>query len=347
MSSSQQKSGTPKRPLNPLTLILGLSLAFFVLFVAISGVTYLTKTPRKSSGSGKVSSSIFGSGNIGVMEVNGVIMDSKRYLRQLKSFEEDSTIRAVLLRLNSPGGAVAPSQEVYERVKHFSKPIYASMGSVAASGAYYIAMGAKKVYANPGTITGSIGVIMEFANLAKLYEWAKVSRYSIKTGKFKDAGADYRALEPDEKALLQGMVDNVLVQFKDAVSEGRNLPPETVSKLADGRIFSGAQAKELNLVDELGTIQDTAKALAEFSGIKGDYELVYPGRAKPRLLDLLMEGAGSGDEDSEAQVPAMGGLLGLAQRAFGVPGVSGARTSLQEQVTGLAPGIYWLWPGAR
>ena len=343
-------SQTPKRPLNPLTLILGLSAVFFVLFLAVTGVIYLTKSPRRAGGS-TVSSSMFGGGNIGVLEVNGVITDSKRYLRQLKSFEEDSTIRAVLLRLNSPGGAVAPSQEVYEKVKSFKKPIYASMSSVAASGAFYIAMGAKKIYANPGTITGSIGVIMEFANLSKLYEWAKVSRYSIKTGRFKDAGADYRALEPEERALLQGMVDNVLLQFKGAVSEGRKLSPEAVTKIADGRIFSGAQAKALNLVDELGTIQDTAKALATFAGIKGDYELVYPGKGKARLLDFLMEGGSSGEEDSETSVPAMSnGLLGLARRALGGSGVGAGADNhmgLQEQLTGLAPGIYWIWPGAR
>src|SRR4029077_13140783 len=146
----------------------------------------------------------------------------------------DSDVKAIVLRLNSPGGAVAPSQEIYQAVKNYKKPIVASMSSVAASGAYYVACGAKKVYANPGTITGSIGVIMEFANLEKLYEWAKIKRFSIKTGRFKDVGAEYREMTADERALLQNMVDDVLSQFTLAVSEGRNIPLETVKEIADG-----------------------------------------------------------------------------------------------------------------
>ena len=185
-------------------------------------------------------------------EINSVIMDSKT-LAQLKKFDEDKGVKAVVLRLNSPGGSVAPSQEIYEAVKDFKKPVVASMASVAASGVYYIAVGAPIIYANPGTITGSIGVIMEFANLEKLYEWAKIKRYVIKTGKFKDAGGEHREMTPEDRALLQGMIDDVLVQFKTAVAAGRKLSLEDVTKVADGRIFRAIRPK-CQTGGQLGTL---------------------------------------------------------------------------------------------
>ena len=158
--------------------------------------------------------------------------------------------------------------------------------------------GPKKIYANPGTITGSIGVIMEFANLSKLYDWAKIQRYSIKTGQFKDIGAEYREMAPDERALLQNMVDDVLVQFKTAVSTGRKLSMEDVTAIADGRIFSGSQAKKAHLVDELGTLDDAINEAGKMAGIKGKPNVVYPSNKKKRLLDFFMNQ--NDDDDSES-----------------------------------------------
>jgi protease IV len=330
-----------KRSMNPLAVVLGLSAVFFLVFLLISGALFLTRSP-KATGS-KRSASLFSKGSVGVVEVNGVIMDSKKVLRQLESFEEDAAIKAVVLRLNSPGGSVAPSQEIYEAVRQYKKPVVASMASVAASGAYYIACGAKKVFANPGTITGSIGVIMEFANLEKLYEWAKIRRFVIKTGKFKDAGAEHREMSAEERALLQAMIDDVLMQFKKAVADGRKMNMAQVTPLADGRIFSGSQAKSAKLVDELGTLQDAIEEAAKMAKLEGKPNVVYPERGKRKFLELLMDDATR--DDSESSAASSRGLLSTLIGGFG--GKSEGLRALEEQITGLSPGIYWLWSGAR
>jgi protease-4 len=321
--------------MGPLAWVLTVSAAFFVLFLIFSSVLYFSRGGAHVASNGKRGAFLAGgSGAVGVIELNGVIMDSKKTLKKLEAFEESPGIKAVVLRLNSPGGAVAPSQEIYQAVKSFKKPLVVSMSSVAASGAYYIAMGAKKVYANPGTITGSIGVIMEFANLEKLYEWAKVQRYAIKTGKFKDVGAEYREMGPEERALLQTMVDDVLSQFKQAVSEGRKLPIEQVSEVADGRIFSGNQAKKAKLVDELGTLQDAIDDVAKMAKIEGKPEVVYPEKSRPAWIDLVLDD-GSREDRSEGSSSLVGALTGI---------LSG---HVEKAVTGLEPGMYWIWTGAR
>ncbi len=332
-----QNPNPSKKAWNPLLVILGLSGAFFLVFVLFSTLFFLRGANGGRNGPGWL-----GGKAVGLIEMNGVILDSKRTVRQLEHFQEDPSIRSIVLRLNSPGGSVAPSQEIYEAVKASKKPIVVSMGSVAASGAFYIAMGAKKVFANPGTITGSIGVIMEFANLEKLYDWAKIQRYAIKTGRFKDAGADYRALEPDERALLQGMVDNVLGQFKAAVAEGRKLAPSEVDRVADGRIFSGEQAKKLKLVDELGTLDAAIAEAARLAKISGKPQVVVPDFPRRRLLDLLM-GSGAGEDgDLEESRSPLKRLVGQLGREFGLGATGAGLRSLE-----LPPGMYWLWEGAR
>lgn len=306
---------------NPLYLILALSGGFFVLFiVVVVGALYTLSSGKASS-----TRRLLGSHEkaIGVLEVKGVIADSKKILEELSEFRDDSNIKGIILRINSPGGVVAPSQEIYDALKEVNKekPVYASLSSLAASGGYYIAVSAKKIFASPGTITGSIGVIMSFANLSKLYDWAKVSQYNIKTGKFKDIGSPTREMTAEEKELLQGMLDNVLMQFRTAVSQGRNLPMEKVIELSDGRIFSGEQAKQSNLVDELGGLDATALALAKEVGMTGKPKLMYPNK-KRKFLDLIMEGPDEDAESSNSQldrvlsaVETLGGLFGKVSRS--------------------------------
>ncbi len=329
-------------------MVLTLSAGFFAIFLVISGIFFVMKGSNSKHAAS--SPAIFGNGAVGVLELNGVITDSKKFIKKLKKFEEDDDIKAVVIRLDSPGGAVAPSQEIYQAVENYKKPILSSMGSVAASGAYYVASGTQKIYANPGTITGSIGVIMEFANLSKLYEWAKVERYSIKTGKFKDAGAEYREMTAEEKALLQGMVDDVLVQFKEAVSKGRKMTMAEVTAIADGRIFSGNQAKKAKLVDETGTLHDAIEAAGKIAGIKGEPEVVYPDKAKKSILDLIMDNTQSGDSDESSESQSSIGSRGLAGLMSGMIGgvvraVSGTSHGLPETMPMISPGIYWLWTG--
>ena len=325
--------------MSPLAIVLILSGVFTCLLFVIS--IWVVMSGGISEGRSSHTASLFRSNSIAILELNGVIMDSKKILKQLEHFGEDSDVKAVVLRLNSPGGSVAPSQEIYEAVRKFKKPLVVSMGSVAASGAYYIACGAKKIFANAGTITGSIGVIMEFANLSKLYEWAKVQRYSIKTGKYKDAGADYRDMTADERALLQGMVDNVLLQFKQAVSKGRKLTLQQVTAIADGRIFSGAQAQSINLVDEIGTLQDAINDVAKIAGVSGKPNLIYPEKSRRRWMDFLLDNSNDRDDESESEsrisATPLAPLTRMIREAIGE----------MDPLARLAPGVYWLWSGAN
>jgi protease-4 len=268
----------------PLFLLFLVSGAFFLVFVSVSYVFFSKNLGTGASSAG--SKALFKKAGVGLLEIDGVIMDSKKALKTLKSFEENPNVKALVVRINSPGGAVAPSQEIHDAIKRFPRPKVVSMSSVAASGGYYVAVAGDRIYANPGTITGSIGVIMEFADLEKLYDWAKIKRYSIKTGKFKDTGAEYREMQPEERALLQGMVDDVLVQFKQAVADGRKLPIETVTALADGRVFSGSQAKAEKLVDELGGIDDAIAAAAKLGGIEGKPRIITADKIFGYILDL-------------------------------------------------------------
>jgi len=340
---SFMSNSTSKCSFNPLVAILILSGVFFAIFLLISGGLFFGPlTPNHSEHPS--ATALFKNEAVAVIELNGVILDSKKMLKRLERAEENPAIKAVVLRLNSPGGAVAPSQEIYEKVKAFKKPLVASMGSIAASGAFYIACGAKEVFANPGTITGSIGVIMEFANLEKLYEWAKIKRYSIKTGRFKDAGAEYREMTPEDQALLQGMVDDVLVQFKQAVSTGRKLSMEQIDQIADGRVLSGNQAKIAKLVDQLGTMDDAIQEAAKLAGIRGKPRVIYPEEPRRRLLDFILDNASDSDSESESESESKASSLGVlywVDRAL--RGVS--ENIPQNEV--IAPGIYWIWRGVR
>ena len=208
---------------------------------------------------------------IAVVEVAGFIGDSRDVIRQIRNFREDDSVRAIIVRIDSPGGAVAPSQEIYNEVLRSrpDKPIYVSMGSIAASGGYYIAAAAERVFANPGTLTGSIGVIMAFSNLEGLMEKVGVKPEVIKAGKYKDTGSPARAMSKKEKKYLEHVVDDVHQQFIEAVARGRDMTPDAARKISDGRIFTGRQALELNMVDELGGLEDVIASLGKRLGIDG------------------------------------------------------------------------------
>lgn len=218
-----------------------------------------------------------GGGRIARVDIKGPILDSDPTIELLKMYAKDDRIKAIIVRLDSPGGEVAPSQEIYGQIRTIrkaGKPVVASMGSIAASGAYYIALAAEKIYANPGTITGSIGVIAQFPNVQELVAKVGLKVYTIKSGEHKDIGSPFRELTPKERKLLQGVIDDVYQQFLDAVVEGRNLDPKEVRRIADGRIFSGRQAKAMGLVDELGTLEEAIAATAKAVGIEGEPTVV-------------------------------------------------------------------------
>ena len=228
---------------------------------------------------------------VAVIPVNGLISDSESTIEQLKRFVKDDSIKAIVLRINSPGGGVAPSQEIYEEVKkaRAKKPVIASMGALAASGGYYIACAAQRVYANPGTITGSIGVIMPFMNVKDLVEKIGLKGMTVKSGAFKDIGSPLRDMTPREQELLQAVVDNVHLQFVNAVADGRNLDRNDVLRIADGRIFTGEQAKELGLVDVLGNLEDAVADAGKLGKISGEPKVVTPPKKKISFLELLRE----------------------------------------------------------
>lgn len=213
---------------------------------------------------------------VALVSIEGPIIDSLDIVDEIKEHAKDHSIKAIILRIDSPGGAVGPSQEIYDEVKKASaeKHIVVSMGSVAASGGYYIASPADMIFANPGTLTGSIGVIMEIPNLEGLMTKIGVRTEVIKSGRHKDMASAFRKMEKEDRELLQGVLDNVHEQFIRAVAEGRKLSVDGIRPIADGRIFTGEQAKGLRLVDELGTLEDAIGKAAELAGISGEPEVV-------------------------------------------------------------------------
>ncbi|UCF83317.1 MAG: signal peptide peptidase SppA [Desulfobacteraceae bacterium] len=233
------------------------------------------------------------SDKIGVIPIEGTILTSQAVTAQLVKFEKDKSIKAVILRINSPGGAVGPTQEIYREVQKTveTKKVVASLGGVAASGGYYIAAAAKKIVANPGTITGSIGVLMEFVRFEELLKKIGVKLEVLKSGEFKDIGSPHRKLTDRDKELLSALIADIQKQFVEAVASGRNLTLEKTHEIADGRIFSGARAKELGLVDVLGNFQDAVEIAKNMAGIKGDVTLVYPKKSKLELWDLFFDSA--------------------------------------------------------
>lgn len=228
---------------------------------------------------------------VAVIEINGPIVDARSTLENLKQFREEEAVKAIVVRIDSPGGGVGPSQEIYAEVlkTRAVKPVVASMGAVAASGGYYIAAAADGIVANPGTVTGSIGVIMGYTNFGELLKRVGLTPVVIKSGSFKDTGSPTREMTAQEKALLQGVIDDMHQQFISAIAEGRQMPVEEVAALADGRIYSGHQAKANGLVDRLGNFEDAIDWAGELGGISGPVETVYEEKDTFRLLHYLMQ----------------------------------------------------------
>lgn len=257
----------------------------------VAGLSFLFGTALRS-----LSPEFFGPSarkeGVGVVEIRGVISTADEIIAKLSKFRDADHIKAIVLRIDSPGGAVGASQELYQEVKRTNqvKPVVASMGSVAASGGLYAALGAERIVANPGTITGSIGVILKIINLEELLEKIGYSRETIKSGDLKDLGTFDRPMAPGEREILQDMIDGVHGQFVAAIAEGRQLPAERIRAFADGRILSGSQALELKLIDELGNLNDAALVAAQLAGMAPDKvpHLIYPPRRDFSLLSLLV-----------------------------------------------------------
>lgn len=266
-----------KRILIGLVVIVGLLIFFFSAFFFIG--RFVGGTLDRFS---------FGD-KIAIVEIKGVITQSAQVIEEIHHYEEDAGVKAIILRIDSPGGGVGPSQEIHREVLKVraKKKVVTSMGSVAASGGYYIACASDLIVANPGTITGSIGVLMQFSNFEELLKKIGVKGVVLKSGEHKDIGSPFREMTPNEKKIMQEVIDNVHQQFVQAVAEGRKLNRSKVMEIADGRILTGEQAKHLGLVDQMGNLQDTIDIVAKMVGIVGKPNVLFP-KKKLSLWELLV-----------------------------------------------------------
>jgi len=267
----------------PILIILVAALALGVLFFS---VLYLAT--RISGGRSSQSiSTLPGMDKIALVKIEGMLITADAIVDEINNYAEDTSVKSILIRIDSPGGGVVASQEIFNAVLNArnkgKKKVIISMGSVAASGGYYIAAAGDRIVANPGTLTGSIGVKMEFANLERLLEKIGVKGMVVKAGEYKDMGSPFREMTDHEKKLLQWVIDDVHSQFIEAVAKGRNLPEADVKAIADGRIFTGRQALHLKLVDQLGDLEDSILVAAELAGIKGKPKIVKKEKKVPFL----------------------------------------------------------------
>jgi protease IV len=278
--------------------------AFIFFILCLIAIASYFSSDESSSGLS------FSGGQIATLELEGVISDSIEFVDELKEYGNRPGVKVVVIRINSPGGGVAASQEIYQAIKKFrtdsKKKVIVSMASVAASGGYYVACAADKIYANPGTVTGSIGVIAQWYNYGELLKWAKTQEIVIKSGEFKDAGSSTRPLTENEKAYFQNLIQNLYSQFVSAVAGSRKMSEAEVKKLADGRVFTGQEAQANGLLDELGTYQDAIAEAAKIAGITGEPKLVSPAKKRFSVLDLLLGNSRSalalGSDNSESHI---------------------------------------------
>ncbi|MDA8099625.1 MAG: signal peptide peptidase SppA [Nitrospiraceae bacterium] len=271
------------KPILIIGAALGLGIAFFLLL----SIASLLSGGR----SAKRLASLPGIEKVALVKIEGILLSSEQTVNELKEYAEDASVKAIIIRIESPGGGVVPSQEIYNAVmsaRKAGKKVVISMGSVAASGGYYIAAAGDRIIANPGTMTGSIGVKMEFASVEKLLEKIGIKGMVIKAGEYKDIGSPYREMTDAERKLLQAVIDDVHSQFIKAVADGRHIDVEQVKAIADGRIFTGRQAMELKLVDQLGDLEDSIAEAAKMAGIKGKPKVVRKEKKIP-FLEYLKE----------------------------------------------------------
>jgi len=262
--------------------------AFFLFVLAVFTLVYLTM----HAGTSEAGISSFGGDRIGVVDLEGVILSPQPVVGQLKKFADDSSIKAIILHVNSPGGGVAASEEIYREVKRIraekKKKIVVSIETVGASGAFYVASASDKIYADEGSIVGSIGVIAQWVNYGDLLKWAKLKDVVIKTGEFKDTGNPARDLTPAEQAYMQSLIDNMFGQFIKAVADGRGLKYDDVKAIANGKVWTGAQAQSMKLIDNVGDFEKCVDETAKSVGIKGEPTLVRPEKDRRTLMDLLL-----------------------------------------------------------
>jgi len=234
---------------------------------------------------------------IAVLPLEGEINSSRKWISQLKNFEQNNRVAGILISINSPGGQVAPSQEMYQAIRdvreNSSKPIFVSMASMAASGGYYAALGADSIYANAGTLTGSIGVVMQFPIYSELMEKVGVGMRVVKSEDFKDAGSPYREMSESERAYFQNLISDVYEQFSDVVSQERGIDEVNMRTLGNGRVFTGRQAYRSGLIDALGTFEDTRKAICRVAGIPEDSRLLYPAEPRRSWWTIFKEDLGA------------------------------------------------------
>jgi len=304
-----------------------LGVIFGGLFLVLFGFLLLAYSAVKGVGTNvSLDTETSVGARLGIVEAKGTIgdtapagVDSDKLVKLLKKYEKDDDIKAIVMRVDSPGGSVAPSQEIHDAIKRINakKKVVVSMGALAASGGYYISAPADRIYAEPGTLTGSIGVIFMHFNVRGLLDWAKIEETTLKTGKYKDTLSPFRPIHDTDREEIQGISDDVYSQFVQAVAQGRHLPEARVREIAEGRIYTGKRAKELKLVDELGGFDDAVAAAWELAGQSGEPKVQYPPREHEISLRDLMRGAFQGafqgaTEGVRSAVPEQGGLMFLA-----------------------------------
>jgi protease IV len=260
---------------------------FFLFLLAVFALVYVALHAGQDS-----TSALSGFGDkIGVVDLEGVILSPKIIVPQLKKFADDDSIKAIVLHVNSPGGGVAASEEIYREVKRIrddkKKPVVASIETVGASGAYYVSAATNKIFADKGSIVGSIGVIAEWVNYGDLLQWAKLKEVVFKTGEFKDTGSPTRELTPAEKEYMQGLINNMYSQFIQAVADGRKMKVDEIRTIADGKVWTGEQALKMKLIDQEGDFETAVRETAKSVGIKGEPVLVRPDKDRKTMLDLM------------------------------------------------------------
>ncbi len=265
-----------------------------LLLLIVLGFVFYLIFYRAGAQTGSVGAKRFSlNDKVGVLPIEGLITDSFKINQQIDEFAKDSSIVAVVVRINSPGGSVGAAQEIYDAILELKKKkkVVVSMGSIAASGGLLIACAGDKIVANPGTITGSISAIMQFANLEELMKKMGVKSSVVKSGPYKDIGSPMREMTPEEQAIVQELVDDIYNQFIDVIVRNRKLTREQVAAIADGRVFSGRKAKDYGLVDQLGNMDAAAKLASVLAGKDGQYELVFPKKTGRGIFDLMFESA--------------------------------------------------------